>query len=89
MAPNIEAVWARIVTHEGEEFRQKQGRRFTYVVTGNRLNLSTTNRNLPKSQFAQALALVPLNGPGEIQDLQGPSYLYAILMDERIRANDW
>ena len=77
------------MAHAGEEFQQKRGRRFTCVVMGNRLNPRTTNRYLPRSHCARALALVPLSGPGDIQHLLGPSYLYGILMEERIRANDW
>ena len=89
MANDIEAVWTRIRAHQGETFRQKKGKVFTCVVTGDRLNPDTTNRNLSRSQFAQALALVPLEGPGDVNHRQGPSYLYAILMDERIRKSDW
>jgi hypothetical protein len=33
--------------------------------------------------------LVPLTTTAPLQRLQGPSYLYAILMDDRIRHGDW
>ena len=74
----------RIVALEGEEFRQKRGRPFRYAISGSSLIPSTTNRQLPRSHFARAYERSPLNGPGQLQDLQGPSYLYAILTDSCI-----
>jgi hypothetical protein len=32
---------------------------------------------------------VPLSSTVEMNHLQGPSYIYAILMDSRIRRDDW
>jgi hypothetical protein len=86
---SIAAVWNRIKEHEGEFFRQKRGAEFTYVVEGSSVRPDRTNRLLPRSDFERALDLVPLEGPGQIQHLQGPSYVYAILMDERIRGDEW
>ena len=83
--PNINTIWDRICSHEGEEFRQKMGQIFTYKIHGNVLVPSTTDQNLPKSQFEKALERMPLEGPGQINDLRGPSYLYAILTDDRIK----
>jgi hypothetical protein len=77
-------VWQRIVARSGETFRRKRGKAFTYTVAGNSLKPSTTNRQLPRSHFAQAFARRPLDGPGQLQDLQGPSFLFAILTDPRI-----
>jgi hypothetical protein len=76
--------WQRIVTLSGETFQQKRGRAFTYAVSRNSLKPSTTNRQLPRSHFARAFARGPLDGPGQLQDLQGPSFLFAILTDPRI-----
>lgn len=80
----IDAVWQRLVVHQGETFRQVRGRAFTYTVENNALMPSTTNRRIGKTEFARALARLPVRGPGELQDLQGPSYIYALLSDERI-----
>ena len=77
-------VWTAIVRHEGQEFRQLRGQVFKNSIKGNVLFPSTTNRALPRSQFEQAFNRRPLNGPGQINDLQGPSYLFAILTDSRI-----
>ncbi|HET6615012.1 MAG TPA: hypothetical protein VFH62_03915 [Dehalococcoidia bacterium] len=89
MTRSVENVWSRILAHEGETFHQVRGKAFTYRVNGPVLNPNTTNRNVSRSQLETALALVPLEGPGQINDLQAPSYIYAILMDDRIRGNDW
>jgi hypothetical protein len=85
----IEIIWERIKEFEGEEFSQIRGGTFTYKVSGNSLELSRTNRNVSKSTFKKALENVPLENTVPLQNLQAPSYLYAILMDKRIRKNDW
>jgi len=84
---SFDEVWQRIVTLRGEIFYQKRGQPFTYAVSGNSLKPSTTNRQLPRSHFARAFARAPLDGPGQLQDLQGPSYLFAILTDRRVTAD--
>jgi hypothetical protein len=86
---DIEQVWDRISVHAGETFTQLRGKQFTYAVQGWSLTPDTTNQNLSKATFAVALDRVPLSSTSEVQDLRGPSYLYAILMDERIRQQDW
>ena len=86
---SIEVVWSRILQHEGERFETLTGRPFTYTVTGHVLRTDRTDFNLPRSQFEKALDLVPAAGPGELRDLRGPSYIYAILHDKRIRQADW
>jgi hypothetical protein len=79
-------VWQRIVDLQGQTFHQVRGRSFTYSVVGGSVLPSTVNRLLGKSQFAQAYERIPLHGPGQLQDLQGPSYLFAILTDSRVLA---
>ena len=87
--PWIEDVWSRIRVYEGEKFRQIRGGEFTYAVTGNYLVLDRTNQRLSKSSLEEALTLVPLQNTVPAQHLRGPSYIYAILMDERIRQGEW
>jgi hypothetical protein len=87
--PNFTAVWSRIESHAGEEFTMMRGAPFTYAVKHGAVRPSRANRQIPKSDFEKALALVPLKNTAVVQDLQGPSYIYAILMDERVRAGEW
>jgi len=83
---SFELVWQRIQAHQGELFRQVRGGQFTYQVVSGCVVPDRTNRMLPRSDFRKAHERWPLRGPGEIQDLQGPSYVYAILADPRIAA---
>jgi hypothetical protein len=85
----IAEVWGRIIAHEGDTFHQIRGQAFTYTVDGRVLRPSTTNQNLSLATFEQALGRVPLASTVVVQDLRGPSYLYAILMDQRIRQGNW
>ena len=89
MIRNIEIVWGRIRAHGGEVFHQIRGKAFYYQVMNGYLRLSTTNQNIPQSDFEKALAFVPLENTVPVQHLRGPSYIYAILMDKRIRQDDW
>ena len=85
----LEQVWERIKEFEGEEFCQIRGGKFTYALKGNLLELSRTNRSVSKNAIKEALKFVPLNNTVPLQNLQAPSYLFAILMDKRIRKSDW
>ncbi len=88
--PDIEKVWNRIVAYEGETFHQLKGQAFTYRVEGNAIVPSTTKVRIQKSQFAKALVAVPFEKVADVpKDVFGPSYVYAILMDPRIRSDDW
>lgn len=87
---DINNIWAGIIAHEGKTFRKKQGQEFTFTVKGEAIVPSTTNWNIPKSSFEKALDYVPLKNVAIIQKIcQGPSYVYAILMDQRIRNDLW
>ena len=85
----FEKVWNRIKAHEGETFTQIRGGEFTYEVSGNTVIPDRTNRIFPRSNFEKAFDLVPLENTTQVQHLQGPSYIYAIMMDDRIRQSDW
>jgi hypothetical protein len=89
-ATGIDSVWARITHHAGEMFHLIRGGQFTYVVLGNSIKPDRTNRQIPKSDFARALPHVPFTSTTEVNHLgvQGPSYVYAILMDARISRED-
>ena len=77
-------MWQRIAELAGHDFELKRGGSFTYEVHGKVLLTSRTAYNLSRSTFEQAWLRMPLEGPGEIQDLRGPSYVWAILTDPRV-----
>ncbi len=79
-----EHVWALIKSHSGEEFHQIRGGVFTYVVRGNYVVPDRTNVQISKASFEEAVKLMPLPNTVSVQHLRGPSYIYAILMDDRI-----
>lgn len=85
----IAEVWPRIVHHQGEVFTQIRGGEFTYVVNGPNLKLDRTNWFIRRADIEQALDLVPLRNTVVVSHLNAPSYIYAILMDDRIRQQDW
>ena len=85
----ITKIWDRIKKCEGQIFVQIRGGEFTYQVTWTSIKLECTNQNIPMSDFEKALQLVPLKNTTVINHLRGPSYIYAILSDERIHCNMW
>ena len=89
MTIGIDTLWTRLQAHEGETFTQIRGGTFTFAVTSSTVIPDRTNRTFPRTDFEKALDLVPLRSTVDVQHLQGPSYLYAILMDDRIRQSDW
>ena len=83
--PPFEEIWRRILRHEGETFYTKTRLPFTYRIEGNVLIPDRTGYPLHRSNFEKAYALVPMDGPGEInQIVRGPAYVWAILHDPRI-----
>lgn len=85
----FDAIWQRIKEHEGKKFMQIRGGEFTYEVAASAVIPDRTNQNLPRSHFEEASRLLPLADTVPVQHLRGPSYIYAILMDPRIRQADW
>ena len=86
---SIDAAWARIKANEGKTFQQIRGKEFSYTVVESSLVLSTTNQKIARSVLAEAIKLMPLRDTVPLQHLRAPSYLFAILMDQRIRGDDW
>lgn len=88
-----EAVWRRIESHQGEEFRTARRLPFTYVVEGAGIwffrNGRRINRKLTRSQVEKAIERCPLKSTTEIKDLMDFAYLFALLMDRRIRGQAW
>ena len=93
-AQNVaESVWDRIKSHQGEEFRTAKRLPFTYVVEGAGIWFSREgrriNRKLTRTQVDVAIARCPLATTTEIKDLMDYAYLFALLMDARIRGQAW
>lgn len=90
---DFEDVWDRIRRNAGSTFTTKQGHQFTYVVPGQFMRVTRdgreVNRSLSKTNFRNAAAQMPTDGPGALRNAQGASYTWAILMDNRIRSSDW
>ena len=80
----FDEVWRRIIDLQGQTFHQKTGRPFTYKAMHGCVPPSTANRQLARSQFGRAYERASPRGPSQLQDLQGPSYRYAILSDLRV-----
>jgi hypothetical protein len=89
MTIDIETLWTRLTQHQGETFRQIRGGEFTYQLTDRALTPDRTDWSIPRSAFVEALGLVPLENTKAVQHLFGPSFLYAVLMDPRLRRTDW
>jgi len=77
-------VWANILAHEGEEFRLKRRETWRYRVQNGQLKPNRTDWVIPRSHIERACELWPIDGPGQIQNLMGPSYIYSLLADPRI-----
>ena len=81
-------VWARIVAKAGDTFHQVRGGAFRYQIRGDYLIPDRSNYPIPRAHFAEAFRLAPLRSTTDVHHLRGPSYIYAILMDPRIRQGD-
>ncbi|MCC7366075.1 MAG: hypothetical protein IT303_17045 [Dehalococcoidia bacterium] len=85
----LDHVWSRVVRHAGEEFRTTRGRPFRYVVSGDGLLIDRVQQQLSRELMEKAFARAPLKNTADVADLWGMSYVYAIVMDDRIRAAAW
>ena len=88
-----DAVWSRIESHQGEEFKTATKLPFTYAVEGAGIwffrDGRRINRKLTRSHVEKAIARCPLTSTTEIKDLMDFAYLFALLMDARIRGQAW
>jgi hypothetical protein len=88
-----EAVWQRIASHQREQFQTVRGLPFTFDVEGAGIwffrDGKRVNRKLTRTQFEVALSRCPLARTTEISDLMDYPYLFAVLMDRRIRGEEW
>jgi hypothetical protein len=82
-------IWERIKAHQGQEFRTLKDKSFSYELDPNGLiawprKRHPTPRSLPHGDFERARRRRPLQDPSQLSDLEGPSYVFAILTDPRI-----
>lgn len=82
---SFENCWLKILQHEGADFKTITGLDFSYSIEKDNLIPSRTNYFIPKSDVKKAFVMMPLKGPGEINDIvRGSAYVWAILNDKRI-----
>ena len=89
--PRIDKVWPRIRGRAGEEFYTISQISFTYALRG-REQIETTRTwvHIRRLDFERALEVVPCDGPSSLpSNVMGPSYVWAILHDKRIRLDDY
>ena len=83
---HFEFIWENIIRLAGEEFYTKTKLPFRYRVVGDTVIPDRTGFPLDKSNFRKAAEVKNLTGPGKLPDsVMGPSYVYAIMTDKRIR----
>ena len=83
---NFEAVWERILQCEGELFHTVRNLPFTYRIIGGAVVPDRTGFPVSSNDFLKAYNMGELKNPGQINRIvRGPSYVYAILTDPRIR----
>jgi hypothetical protein len=83
---NFNNIWNRIIANEGNLFHTINGKEFKYKINGSTLITNRTSRHITQKNIEKAFNLLPLKGPGEINNtVQGPSYVWAILNDKRIK----
>lgn len=81
----FEGVWENIIYNAGQIFLTKNNIEFKYVVKGNAIITDRTNYPLSKNNFKKAYDLLPLCGPGKINNIvRGRAYVWAILNDKKI-----
>lgn len=66
---------------EGKKFTQIRGQSFTYTLKNSYIIPSTTNQNIPIKHILEGYKREPQKTT-EVNDLRGPSYIYAIITDD-------
>jgi hypothetical protein len=90
MTPLSQRIWQRIIDHSGETFYLKTGAPMHYVVRDGVVTVDRTSNAVHRLQFERAIPLMPVDGPGQLSgQVARTSYVYAILMDRRIRGTEW
>ena len=84
---NIETIWKHIRFCEGQVFKTVRGVKYTYLVYDNYLLINDDKkRKITKDSLITALTITNPT-PSKIQrkNIWGPSYVYGIITDKRIK----
>ena len=84
---NIDQVWANICKHEGDLFHTVTNIEYTYIVKDNCILINNdARRKITKINLLKALE-IPNPTCSKIGNagIWGPSYIYGIITDHRIR----
>lgn len=86
----LKDVWKRIIENEAK-YSYKKGKIFKWIMKGNNIKPIATKRLIPKSDIKKDLDYVAFENTAILNEIkvQGPSFIFTILMDERIRNNNW
>ena len=85
---DFENIWQTIASLQGETFYTVKGKPFTYKVVGNNLYPTHIYSSVRKKDFKKAFDLDHIKDPAQLADehVFGPTYVYAILTDKRVKA---
>jgi len=84
---SIDKVWANICKHEGNVFHTVKSKEYTYVVKDNYILINNdSRRKITRTNLAKALKIqnptcYKIGNAG----IWGPSYVYGIITDSRIK----
>ncbi len=87
MNKNINTVWLNILRNENETFRTVTGISYTYTAKNDFILINNDRRRkITKEEIARAL-LIENPSPSKIklEGVWGPSYVYGIITDNRIK----
>ena len=89
MLTDINLIWSKIIKHQRENFYTIRGKLYTYIVEDDNIIIPhVKNGRIPKNNIEKALA-VKNPSPQKIglAGVWGPSYVYGIITDDRIKNN--
>ena len=81
----MSCIWEKVKQHQGEIFHTVRGLEFTYRVEGEKVIHTLSTETIPRSAFEKAELMAPQK-PSDLHNaVWGPSYVYAIITDPRLR----
>ena len=81
----MDSIWEKVKLHQGETFHTARGLEFSYRVSRETVIHTRSKATLSRSDFEKAIALAPQKPSDLHNDVAGPSYVYAIITDPRMR----